>query len=103
MTDNPFFIFDIFSSKIQILDDLTSPPNPTTKPTESGFEPVLPEDNPIKLRETSHPIQQNVPLVEAASLISSSGSPEEVGDVVIGDENPPSLVKGNVTPMRNIY
>ena len=55
-------------------------------------------EQPADVIELSEINQQNVPLEVAAS----SGSPEEVGDIVMVDENP-SIVKGNVTPMPTIY
>ena len=58
------------SSKISILDDLTS---------------------------TIPPVQQNIPLQESASFILNIyGSSEEVVDGVIVDVNP-SIIKGTVT------
>ena len=57
----------------------------------------------IELSEIIHPDQQIVLLEEAApSLPSSSGSPDNVGDVVMVHQNP-STVKGNIKPMQTIY
>ena len=57
----------------------------------------------IELSEIIHSNQQNVPLEEATSLLpSGSGSPDNVGDVVMVHQNP-SIVKGNIKPMQTIY
>ena len=64
------------SSKISILDDLTS---------------------------TIPPVQQNIPLQESDSFILNIyGSSEEVVDGVIVDVNP-SIIKGTVTPICSIF